>query len=86
MSSSLDLATSSACPQASAKGGNAMQRPTFVKEPIVTVAAISLPPMYDWPDPVKRIVLVACTILCVIAYVMMTAGIVGLATLVLGLL
>jgi hypothetical protein len=86
MSFSLDLATSGACPRASAKGGNAMQRPTFVKEQIVTVTALSLPPMYDWPDPVKRAVFAVCTILCVIAYVVMTAGIVGLATLVLGLL
>jgi hypothetical protein len=86
MSFGLDLAISVGGPQASVEGGNAMQRPTFVKEPIVTVAALSLPPMYDWPDPVKRTVLAACTILCVIAYVVMTAGVVGLATLVLSLL
>ena len=63
-----------------------MQRPTFVKEPIVTVAALSLPPIYTWPTPVKRTVFAACTVLCVIAYALMTTGIIGLAWLVLGLL
>jgi hypothetical protein len=86
MSFSVDLATSGAGPRASVGGGNTMQRPTFAKEPIVTVAALSLPPMYAWPNQVKRTVFAACTILCVIAYVVMTAGIVGLATLVLELL
>ena len=63
-----------------------MQRPTFVKVPNVTVAALSLPPMYGWPTPVKRAILGVCMILCIIAYAVMAAGIVGLAMLVLGLL
>ena len=63
-----------------------MERLTFVKAPIVSVTALSLPPMYVWPTPVKRIVLGASIILCIIAYAVMAAGIVGLATLVLGLL
>ena len=63
-----------------------MQRSMSVKVPNVTVAAQSLPPMYDWPISVKRVVLAACIILCIMAYVAMTAGILSLATLILGLL
>jgi hypothetical protein len=63
-----------------------MQRPLSAKVPTVTVAVQSLPPMYAWSVPVKRAILGACTILCIIAYVVMTAGIFSLATLVLGLL
>ena len=63
-----------------------MQRPISAKVPTVTVAVQSLPPMYTWPVPVKRAILGACIILCVIAYVVMTVGILGLTTLVLGLL
>ena len=63
-----------------------MQRPMSAKVPTVTVAVQSLPPMYAWPTPVKRAVWGASIILCIIAYVLMTAGVVGLATLVLGLI
>jgi hypothetical protein len=63
-----------------------MERLTFVKAPIVSVAALSLPPMHVWPTPIKRIVLGACITLCIIAYAVMAVGIFGLATLVLGLL
>jgi hypothetical protein len=63
-----------------------MQRPIFVRVPIITVAALSLPPMYDWPSPVKRVILSACIVLCIIAYTAMAAGVVGLTTLLLGLL
>jgi len=42
--------------------------------------------MYDWPTSVKRSIFGACVILCIIAYAAMASGIIGLATLVLGLL
>jgi hypothetical protein len=48
--------------------------------------ALPLSPMHAWPTPVKRFVLGVCIMLCIIAYVVMAAGFVGLATLVLGLL
>jgi hypothetical protein len=63
-----------------------MERLTFTKIPIVSVMTMSLPPMHAWPSPIKRIVLAACIVLCIIAYAVMTVGVVGLATLVLGLL
>jgi hypothetical protein len=63
-----------------------MQRPLSAKVPTLTVAVQPLPPMYAWPISVKRVVLAACIILCIIAYVAMTAGILSLATLILGLL
>ena len=63
-----------------------MQRPMSIKVQTVTMAVQSLPPMYAWPIPVKRAILGLCVILCIIAYVVMTAGIFSLATLILGLL
>jgi len=63
-----------------------MDRLTFTKAPSISVAALPLPPMYVWPTPVKRIILGTCIVLCIIAYVVMAAGMIGLATLVLGLL
>ncbi len=63
-----------------------MERLTFIKVPNALVAAMSLPPMHAWPIPIKRIVLGACIMVCIIAYAVMAAGIVGLATLVLGFL
>jgi hypothetical protein len=63
-----------------------MQRPTFVRMPTVSVATLSLPPMYAWPMPVKRAIIGVCFILCLMAYATMAAGIIGLTTLVLGLL
>ncbi len=63
-----------------------MQRPIFARVPIVSVATHTLPPMYDWPKPVKYAVMSACITLCIIAYALMAWGIMGLATLLLGLL
>ena len=63
-----------------------MQRPTFVKASVIPVTGMSLPPMYTWPALVKRAVLSVCIVLCLIAYVAMAVGIIGLATVVLGLL
>jgi len=63
-----------------------MQRPTFVRAPTVPVMTFSLPPMYAWPMPVKRAIIGACFILCIIAYAAMAAGIISLTTLALGLL
>jgi hypothetical protein len=63
-----------------------MQRPIFARMPIVSVATPTLPPMYDWPTPVKYAVMSACIMLCTVAYTVMGRGIIGLATLVLGLL
>ena len=63
-----------------------MQRPIFAKMPIVSVATPTLPPMYDWPTPVKYAVMSACIMLCIVAYTVMGRGIMGLATLILGLL
>lgn len=42
--------------------------------------------MYTWPSLVKRTVLGVCIVLCLFAYVAMAVGIIGLATVVLGLL
>jgi len=42
--------------------------------------------MYAWPMPVKRAIIGACFILCIIAYAAMAAGIISLTTLALGLL
>ncbi len=60
-----------------------MQRPTFIRMPMVRMAALSLPPMYAWPTPVKRAVFGLCIVLCISAYVAMAAGFISLATLVL---
>ena len=63
-----------------------MQIPTFVRNPVIRVAVFSLPPMYTWPAAVKRAVLSVCVVLCLIAYVAMAVGVIGLATVVLGYL
>jgi len=63
-----------------------MQRTTLVKMPIIRVLTPSLPPMYAWPTPIKRAVFGLCVALCIGAYVAMAAGIIGLMTLVLGLM
>jgi hypothetical protein len=62
-----------------------MERPTFVRAPVISVAVSPLPPMYTWPAFVKRAVLSVCVVLCVIAYIAMALGVIGLATVVLGL-
>jgi hypothetical protein len=62
-----------------------MQRPTFARVPDVLTICSSLPPMYAWPTPVKRVILGACILCCVVAYATMAAAILSLATLVLGL-
>jgi hypothetical protein len=63
-----------------------MQRPTFVKVPIVSAAVLSLPPMYAWPALVKQALVGVCAILCIIAYVAMVMGIIGLTTIALAFL
>lgn len=63
-----------------------MERMTFAKIPSISMEALPLSPMHAWPTPVKQFVLGVCIMLCIIAYVVMAAGFVGLATLVLGLL
>lgn len=71
--------------QASAQGGNPMQRPIFARRPLPFVAAPELPPMYYWPMPIKCAVMSTCIILCIIVYAAMAGGIIGLASLVLSL-
>ncbi|UCC87955.1 MAG: hypothetical protein JSV81_01285 [Anaerolineales bacterium] len=63
-----------------------MQRWTFARVPIVSSAALSLPPMHTWPTLAKQALLGVCVILCIIAYIVMATGIIGLATLILGIL
>jgi prepilin signal peptidase PulO-like enzyme (type II secretory pathway) len=58
-----------------------MQRPTFVSVPVVRVIALSLPPMYAWPTPLKRATFGLCVVFCISAYMAMAAGIISLATL-----
>ena len=41
--------------------------------------------MYTWPTPVKRAILSACILCCIVAYAAMVTAILSLATLVLGL-
>ena len=62
-----------------------MQRPIFARRPLLSVTSSDLPPMYDWPRPIKYAIVSVCVILCVIAYTIMASGIISLATLVLGL-
>jgi hypothetical protein len=63
-----------------------MQRPIFVRRPLPSVATSELPPMYDWPRPIKYAIMSACVMLCIIVYTAMASGIISLATLVLGLM
>jgi hypothetical protein len=63
-----------------------MQRPVFARKPLLSVTTSDLPPMYDWPKPIKYAIMGVCVILCVIAYAIMASGMIGLATLVLGAL
>ncbi len=58
-----------------------MQCPTFVTVPMARAVALSLPPMYTWPTPVKRVIFGLCVVFCISAYMVMAAGIVSLATL-----
>ncbi|GAB4549325.1 MAG: hypothetical protein Kow0063_44200 [Anaerolineae bacterium] len=62
-----------------------MQRPIFARRPLPLVAMPELPPMYDWPRPVKWAIMSACIILCLVFYTAMAGGIISLASLVLGL-
>jgi hypothetical protein len=62
-----------------------MQRPTLREVPMVRVVAVSLPPMYAWPIPVKRAVFGLGIILCIGVYAVMGAELVSLMTLVSGL-
>jgi hypothetical protein len=63
-----------------------MQRPTLREMSIVRVMAVSSPPMYAWPIPVKRAVFGLGVILCIGVYAVMGAGLVSLVTLVAGLI
>ena len=63
-----------------------MQRPTLREMPMFRVMAVSLPPMYAWPIPVKRAVFGLGAILCVGVYAVMGAGLVSLMTLISGLI
>ncbi len=62
-----------------------MQRPRSLRVPIISFTASSLPPMYTWPMSVKRAIIGTCVVLCLIAYMVMAAGIISLATLAIGL-
>ena len=63
-----------------------MQRPIFVRRPLLSVTTSDLPPMYRWPRPIKAALMSACVILCIIIYAIMASGMIALATLVLGIL
>ena len=63
-----------------------MQRPIFARRPFLSVTTSDLPPMYRWPRPIKYALMSACVILCIIVYAIMASGLIGLATLVLGIL
>jgi hypothetical protein len=63
-----------------------MQRPIFARKLLLSVTTSDLPPMYDWPRPIKYALMSACVILCVIVYAAMASGLIGSATLVLGIL
>jgi hypothetical protein len=63
-----------------------MQRPILARTPLVSVSTSDLPPMYDWPRPIKHAIMSVCVILCILLYAAMASGLIGLATLVLGVL
>ena len=63
-----------------------MQRPIFARTPLFSVTTSDLPPMYEWPRPIKVAIMSVSVILCVIAYAIMASGLIGLATLILGYL
>jgi len=63
-----------------------MQRPTLRKMPMVRVMAVSLPPMYAWSIPVKRVILGLGVMLCIGVYAVMGTGLVSLMSLVSGLI
>jgi hypothetical protein len=62
-----------------------MQRPTFVRVPDVLTICASLPPMYAWPTFVKRVILSAAILGCIVAYAAIAAAILSLARLALAL-
>jgi hypothetical protein len=62
-----------------------MQRPTFVRVPDVLTICTSLPPMYAWPTFVKRVVLSAAVLSCIVTYAAIGAAILNLARLALAL-
>ena len=39
---------------------------------------VALPPLHQWPRPLKRAMLVTATILCISTYVLLMAGLIGL--------
>lgn len=55
-----------------------MQMPSIAK-PVVPV--ISVPPMYQWPQFLRRVVLTAAIVLCVGVYVTLGAGLISLLVL-----
>jgi hypothetical protein len=63
-----------------------MQRLTLREMPMVRVMAVSLPPMYAWPIPVKRAVFGLGVMLCIGVYAVMGIGLVSLMTLISGLI
>jgi hypothetical protein len=61
-----------------------MQRPTLARVQALKLMAVSPPPMYTWPIHLKRAILIACGLFCIAAYVAMAAGLLALATLLIG--
>ena len=51
---------------------------------IIPPAFGSLPPMYAWPAPLKKLVLVLATVACGVAYILLLGGIVGAVVLLAG--
>jgi len=51
----------------------------------VRFSITTLPPMYCWPEHIKRAVLIACSVICFAAYIFLIAGLLGLGGLLLEL-
>lgn len=47
---------------------------------------ISLPPLYQWPKPIKRIMLATATVLCFGIYILLIAGVISLFAIILDLI
>ena len=45
-----------------------------------------LPPLYIWPEPLKRIILVLAVLACFSTYILLAAGLLGVVVLVLELI
>lgn len=57
-----------------------MQVPEIIRPELV-----SLPPMYAWPAPLKRVVLLLAAAVCVAAYALLAGGLIGAVVLLAGL-